>query len=131
MIGAPAALAAAALLLFPDTCYLAAFPVAYLTVWLGLMRPPKIPFGDLSYGVYLFHFPIEQSFMQVFPGIGSWWRLALLALPSTLLCAWLSWSLVEHPILARKKEILAAVDRAYAALTRQGSPPLAAGERGR
>jgi peptidoglycan/LPS O-acetylase OafA/YrhL len=131
MIGAPAGLAAGALLQFPDTCYLAAFPVAYLTVWLGLMRPPKIPFGDLSYGVYLFHFPIEQSFMQVFPGIGSWWRLALLALPSTLLCAWLSWSLVEHPILARKKEILAAVDRAYAALTRQGSPPLAAGERGR
>jgi peptidoglycan/LPS O-acetylase OafA/YrhL len=55
----------------------------------------------------------------------------LLALPLTLLCAWLSWSLVEHPILARKKEILAAVDRAYAALTRQTPSPLAAGERGR
>ena len=100
----------------------------YLTVWLGLMRPPKIPFGDLSYGVYLFHFPIEQSFMQIFPGIGYWWRLALLALPSSVLCAWLSWNLVEHPVLARKKDILAAVDRAYATLARQVRPALAAGE---
>lgn len=128
--GLLAALGAAVLLQVPNTCYLAAFPVAYLTVWLGLMRPPKIPFGDLSYGVYLFHFPIEQSFMQIFPGVGSWWRLALLALPSTVLCAWLSWNLVEHPILIRKKHILAAVDRAYAALARQVRPALAAGERG-
>ncbi len=127
--GALAALAAAGLLQCPNTCYLAAFPVAYLTVWLGLMRPPKIPFGDLSYGVYLFHFPIEQSIMQLFPGIGSWQRLALLALPSTVLCAWLSWSLIEHPILARKKDVLAAVDRAFAALARRAPLALAASER--
>jgi peptidoglycan/LPS O-acetylase OafA/YrhL len=129
--GALAAVAAAVLLQFPNTCYLAAFPVAYLTVWLGLMRPPKIPFGDLSYGVYLFHFPIEQSIMQLFPHIGSWQRLAWLALPSTVLCAWLSWNLVEHPVLARKKDVLAAVDRAYAALARRAPLALAAGERAR
>jgi peptidoglycan/LPS O-acetylase OafA/YrhL len=122
---------AAALLQFPNTCYLAAFPVAYLTVWLGLMRPPKIPFGDLSYGVYLFHFPIEQSVMQLFPGIGGWWRLALLALPSTVLCAWLSWALVEHPILTRKKDVLAALDRAYVELARQARPALAVSARRR
>jgi peptidoglycan/LPS O-acetylase OafA/YrhL len=95
------------------------------------MRPPKIPFGDLSYGVYLFHFPIEQSIMQLFPDIGSWQRLAWLALPSTVLCAWLSWNLVEHPVLARKKDVLAAVDRAYAALARRAPLALAAGERAR
>ena len=129
--GLLATLAAAVLLQVPNTCYLAAFPVAYLTVWLGLMRPPKIPFGDLSYGVYLFHFPIEQSLVQIFPGVGSWWRLALLALPSTVLCAWLSWNLIEHPILMRKKHILAAVDRAYGALARQARPALTPGETAR
>ena len=129
-IGLLAAVMAAVLLQVPDTCYLAAFPAAYLTVWLGLMRPPKIPFGDLSYGVYLFHFPVEQSIMQVFPGVGGWWRLPLLALPATVLCAWLSWNLVERPILARKKDILAAVDRACAALARHARPALAAGEGG-
>jgi peptidoglycan/LPS O-acetylase OafA/YrhL len=128
-VGVLATLVAAVLLQFPNTCYLAAFPVAYLTVWLGLLRPPKIPFGDLSYGVYLFHFPIEQSVMQIFPDIGCWWRLALLALPSSVLCAWLSWNLVERPVLTRKKDVLAAVDRAYAALARQVRPALAVGER--
>jgi peptidoglycan/LPS O-acetylase OafA/YrhL len=130
-VGVLAALGAAVLLQISNTCYLAAFPVAYLTVWVGLMRPPKIPFGDLSYGVYLFHFPIEQSFMQIFPGIGRWWQLAFLALPSSALCAWLSWNWVEHPVLARKKDILAAVDRAYAALARQVRPVLTPGETAR
>jgi peptidoglycan/LPS O-acetylase OafA/YrhL len=130
-LGVAAGVVAAVLLQFPNTCYLAAFPVAYLTVWLGLMRPPKIPFGDLSYGVYLFHFPIEQSVMQVFPGVGCWWQLTLIALPPSALCAWLSWNLVEHPVLTRKKDVLAAVDRAYAALARQMRPALTPGERAR
>lgn len=119
-LGAASAAAAAALLQVPDTCYLAAFPVAYLTVWLGLMRPPAIPFGDLSYGVYLFHFPIEQTVVHVFPGVRSWWLLTLIALPLTTACAWLSWTLIEKPTLVRKKLILAAVDRVWATMARLG-----------
>ena len=109
------ALASAVLLDIPSASYLASFPVAYLTVWLGLKRPPAIPFGDLSYGVYLLHFPIEQTIMHIFPSAGSWWRLTLIALPPTLCCAWLSWNCVERPILSRKANALAAVDRAAAA----------------
>jgi peptidoglycan/LPS O-acetylase OafA/YrhL len=130
-LGLVAGIAAAVMLQCPNTCYLAAFPVAYVTVWLGLMRPPKIPFGDLSYGVYLFHFPIEQSIVHVFPGVGCWWRLTLIALPPTALCAWLSWSLVEHPALSCKDQVLAAVDRAYAALAHPARPILATNERRR
>ena len=115
VLGVGSAVAAAALLQRPNASYLAAFPVAYLTVWLGLMRPPKIPFGDLSYGVYLFHYPVEQAVMHLFPDIGSWWRLTLAALPPTLVCAWLSWTLVERPVLSRKAAILKAADRALAA----------------
>ncbi len=129
-LGLIAGIVSAVLLEFPNTCYLAAFPVAYLTVWLGLMRPPKIPFGDLSYGVYLFHFPIEQSIMHVFPSVGCWWQLTLIALPPSALCAWLSWNLVEHPVLSRKKHVLTAVDRAYGALAHLARPVLAASERG-
>jgi hypothetical protein len=61
VIGVGAAIASVVLLQIADTAYLAAFPIAYLTVWIGLMRPPKIPFGDLSYGVYLFHFPSSKQ----------------------------------------------------------------------
>ena len=114
-LGASSAIATAILLEIPDASYLAIFPVAYLTVWLGLMRPPAIPFGDLSYGVYLFHFPIEQSVVRIFPGIGSWWQVTLMAAPPTLLCAWISWNVIERPILTRKARILTAVDSAWAA----------------
>ena len=41
VLGLAAATAAAALLQVPNAAYLAAFPIAYLTVWLGLMRPPR------------------------------------------------------------------------------------------
>jgi peptidoglycan/LPS O-acetylase OafA/YrhL len=128
-IGAVAAIASMALLQIADTAYLAVFPVAYLTVWIGLMRPPKIPFGDLSYGVYLFHFPVEQTIAHLFPGVGCWWRMTLMALPPTLLCAWLSWNLIEQPVLSRKKLILAGVDRACSALAELARPFLRAGER--
>lgn len=105
----------AVLLEVPNASYLAAFPVAYLTVWLGLKNPPRIPFGDLSYGVYLIHFPIEQTIMHLFPGADSWWRLTLMTLPPTFASAWLSWNLVERQILSRKASILALVDRALQA----------------
>jgi peptidoglycan/LPS O-acetylase OafA/YrhL len=116
VMGVVAAIASIALLQIPNAAYLAVFPVAYLTVWIGLMRPPRIPFGDLSYGIYLFHFPVEQTIAHLFPRVGCWWLMTLMALPPTVLCAWLSWSLVEQPILSRKKRILAVVDRAYAVL---------------
>jgi peptidoglycan/LPS O-acetylase OafA/YrhL len=126
-IGVAAAVASMVFLQIANTAYLAAFPVAYLTVWIGLMRPPKIPFGDLSYGVYLFHFPVEQTVAHVFPGIACWWRMTLIALPPTLLCAWLSWNLIEQPILSRKKLILAGVDRACSALAELARPISRAG----
>jgi peptidoglycan/LPS O-acetylase OafA/YrhL len=111
-----AVMASVILLEIPNASYLAAFPVAYLTVWLGLQNPPRIPFGDLSYGVYLLHFPIEQTIMHLFPAASSWWRLTLITLPPTFACAWLSWRLVEQPILSRKAGILASLDRAVEAV---------------
>ena len=54
--------------------------------------------------------------MHLFPGAGSWWRLTLITLPLTFASAWLSWNLVEQPILSRKTSILAALDRALEAV---------------
>lgn len=115
-LGAVSAVATAVFLQMPDASYLAAFPAAYLTVYLGLMRPPAIPFGDLSYGVYLFHWPIQQSIAHAVPGVRSWWLMMLISLPLTAVCAWLSWNWIEKPILMQKKPILAAVDRVWDAL---------------
>ncbi len=95
---------------------LASFPIAYVVVWLGLMRPRPIPFGDLSYGVYLFHLPIQQTIVSQFADIRSWWLLSLTSLPVSLLFAYASWSFVEKPILQRKQQILAFTDRVAARL---------------
>ena len=129
VIGVVAAIASTVLLQIPDTAYLAAFPVSYLTVWIGLMRPPKIQFGDLSYGVYLFHFPVEQTAAHLFPGIDCWWQMTLMALPPTLLCAWLSWNVIEQPILSRKRLILARVDRLSSTLAELARPIWRSGDR--
>ena len=111
-LGAAAMLISFIFLELPGGLYIAAFPIAYQTVWLGLMRPPRVPFGDWSYGVYLFHFPIEQTIAHIFPGLGHWWAMALAASVPTAACAGLSWTLIERPILRRKAQILAVADRA-------------------
>jgi peptidoglycan/LPS O-acetylase OafA/YrhL len=124
--GIVSAVVAAVLLQIPYDLptYFAVFPVAYLSVWLGLMSPPRIPFGDLSYGVYLFHFPIEQSVAHLFPTMQAWWQITLMALPPTLLCAFLSWTLIENPILGKKRQILAWVDNRLAMIGTRARLPI-------
>ncbi len=113
-LGAAAVLMSFILLEIPGGEYIAAFPIAYQTVWIGLLRPSRIPFGDWSYGVYLFHFPIEQTIAHLFPSLGHWWAMAFAALLPTAACAGLSWTFIERPILRRKAWILSEVDSACA-----------------
>src|ERR1700736_4197227 len=71
----------------PDICYLAPLPVAYATVYIGLLNAPRIPVlmsGDYSYGVYLYAFPMQQMFCWAFPANRVWWLNILFALPASL-----------------------------------------------
>jgi peptidoglycan/LPS O-acetylase OafA/YrhL len=82
---------------------------AYGIVWLclspALARPAFAWDMDLSYGTYLYGWPIQQALRQAFPTASS---LSLLApaLVLTLSVAALSWRLVEGPALALKARIL-------------------------
>ena len=58
--------------------------------------------ADLSYGIYLYAFPIQQAEVALL-GIRSPILLFLLAVPPTLLLAWVSWNWVEKPALSRKR----------------------------
>ena len=100
----------------PQLVYLSALPAAYFVVWVGMMTPPPIPFGDLSYGIYLFHFPITQLMMHLFPVLTVWWQLALIALPASAGCALVSWTLIEKPLLSHKRAIITRFDGAVAAV---------------
>jgi peptidoglycan/LPS O-acetylase OafA/YrhL len=64
-----------------------------------LGRRPTGP--DLSYGIYLYGFPLEQlTYSLVHPAAP--WLLLAIALPLTLVVAALSWYGVERPALALK-----------------------------
>jgi peptidoglycan/LPS O-acetylase OafA/YrhL len=84
------------------------FPVfgCYLALWLALT--PRLPviqaarFGDLSYGLYIYGWPVEEAVIWLRGGQATWWQLFAIALPATAVLAFLSWHLVESPALRLK-----------------------------
>ena len=82
---------------------------AYGVIWLalapGLAHPALDPRADLSYGAYLYGWPIQQSLHQLWPAASA---PALLgpAIGLTLAVAAASWFLVEKPALALKARLL-------------------------
>ena len=60
--------------------------------------------GDLSYGVYLYAWPIQQLLVQFLKPHFNPYTLFLTALPLSCACAFASWHRVEKPWLARKPQ---------------------------
>jgi peptidoglycan/LPS O-acetylase OafA/YrhL len=87
------------------------FPLfgCYLALWLALNpRLPVIPaarFGDLSYGIYIYGWPLEQAVVWLSGGRATWWQVFLLALPAAAAFAFLSWHLIEQPALRLKPRL--------------------------
>jgi peptidoglycan/LPS O-acetylase OafA/YrhL len=85
----------------PAHLFLVAFPICggYLVIWLALSR--KLPnfraarFGDLSYGLYIYGWPIEQCVVYFSGGTAPWWRVLLISVAAAVPTAFLSWHLVE------------------------------------
>jgi len=84
------------------------FPIlgGYLVVYLGMQ--PRLGFSlfrtnDYSYGTYAYAFAVQQLVIFCAPAMAVWWFNILLALPLTLLCAALSWHLIEKPALSLVK----------------------------
>jgi peptidoglycan/LPS O-acetylase OafA/YrhL len=77
--------------------------------------------GDVSYGIYLFAFPVQQAIYELWGGSGpSPLALALLAFPVVYLLALASWHGVERRALAFKHRRPAPA-RDFAALTHKRS----------
>ena len=74
-------------------------PIAYIAIWLGV-RLPLTRLGrrtDLSYGVYIYGFPVQQL-LAVY-GVQHWGYAPYLALAITYVLALLSWRGVEAPAM--------------------------------
>ena len=72
------------------------FAFAYASPWLGCLR-----FGDYSYGLYLWGYPMQQLVAHLAPRLTPAGNI-LLAWPLAMLLAVLSWHLVEQPALRLK-----------------------------
>lgn len=125
--GRVAALALAGLVLsVPLRQFIVLFPIfgCYLALWLALNpRLPTIPaarFGDLSYGLYIYGWPVEQTVMWLSGGHARWWQIFMTALPAASLLAFLSWHLVERPMLRLKPGMRAGSFRRDSAAGRGG-----------
>jgi peptidoglycan/LPS O-acetylase OafA/YrhL len=107
-----------ALLSIPLGEYLAVVPAAYLTVYLGLMNPPKrgiLRGADYSYGVYLYGWPVQQALVAALPWSRVWWINMILALLLSGGFAALSWHFIEKPALAARRPLKAFEEKWLAA----------------
>lgn len=106
-IGIPALALSIALLALPHGHYFAYAPMAYATVYLGLLNPPKPKLlgGDYSYGMYLYGFVLQQSFAALGPWAHHWWLNGLICTPLAWGVAVLSWRLVERPAQDLRKPL--------------------------
>ena len=83
--------------------------IASLVLYLGyfgLFLPKINPrIGDLSYGTYLFAFPIQQSLIALGMRELGFWPFVLLSVILTLAIAFVSWHLIEKPMLSLKRKL--------------------------
>jgi peptidoglycan/LPS O-acetylase OafA/YrhL len=85
----------------PAGLFLTAFPLfgSYLVIYLALNR--RLPvlraarFGDLSYGLYIYGWPVEQCVVYATGETAPWWGVFGIAAPVSAALAFLSWHLIE------------------------------------
>ena len=79
---------------------MASFPIAYVTIFLGLTDPPRLWLvrgRDFSYGVYLYGYAVQQAVADLLPWAHHWYLNLALSLPVIGALAAFSWFFVEKP----------------------------------
>lgn len=78
----------------------------YLAYWFAYAVPRvgrfMTRFGDASYGLYIWAFPVQQTVVQVVGNDANPWLVIGIATPVVWLLAVASWRLVERPALRHK-----------------------------
>lgn len=83
------------------------FIFSYFILCLGLCATPVLnnwgKFGDCSYGIYLYSFPIQQTICYLCDGQITTGMLIVISYPLSILCGYLSWHFVEKRMLKLKR----------------------------
>lgn len=75
--------------------------LGYLALLLAFRLPARPLSRDMSYGVYIYGWPVAQTLVHLMPGLSPV-ALALATLIGVLPFAWASWTLIESPALPRR-----------------------------
>jgi peptidoglycan/LPS O-acetylase OafA/YrhL len=118
-----AALAALGLLVsIPLHVFVVAFPICggYLILYMALNRRlPLVPaarLGDLSYGLYIYGWPIEQCVVYASDGQAAWWQVFLISTAVAVPTAFLSWHCIEKRCRWRARRVTSLPAAAPAAV---------------
>jgi peptidoglycan/LPS O-acetylase OafA/YrhL len=109
LAAASAAISMALVSFFPYGDYASPIPIDYLTVYLGLTnfrRAGLLRYGDLSYGIFLYGFVVQQTVAHLLPWSRHWYLNFAIALPLTVLVAAVSWHFVERPALGLRSHLV-------------------------
>jgi peptidoglycan/LPS O-acetylase OafA/YrhL len=105
---------------------LIALAIPYLVLYVAYRAPAAVRVltrrGDVSYGLYLLAFPVQQIAVHLLPGMTPL-ELIAVSLPATYLLATLSWHLVERPALRLKGALTSPSPRRAASLPRLEPQP--------
>ncbi len=91
-------------------------PVAYscLVIYLAIVAGKGLNFGrygDISFGIYLYHFPMIQLLIHLGLFQYNCWLGVALSILFTILVAFVSWHLVEKKVLKRNSHYIVAAQQ--------------------
>lgn len=93
--------------------YLALLTFISAVLYIGLLWSVKMPaldrFGDFSYGLYLYAFPVQQTLVGLL-GPGRPYTLLFVSLLCTLAIAVLSWYFIEKPAMGLARKISSRIN---------------------
>ena len=88
--------------------------IAYVLFYLAYVPDGRVRsynrFGDYSYGIYIYAFPIKQAVAALWPGLSPAVMFVLSA-PITVVVAAMSWHFLESPVLRNKHAIVRRAER--------------------
>lgn len=105
-----------AAMLYTPLRYASAFLIPFATLHLAFSNPSGPTanlgkYGDYSYGLYIYSFPVQQALMQLWGGQMALWAYILLSFLLTGALAFASWHLLEKRMLRLKAKTRPPLDR--------------------
>ncbi len=106
--------------------WLAIVAIPYASIFIAYRAPAALrrvtARGDVSYGLYVWAWPIGQTVVVLAGGSASPWLVVAVSLPVTYLVAHLSWRFVERPALDLKRRLMPRAEPGAAIVRRPLTP---------